>query len=407
MHLYTLSIYTLFFTTGMMWFRFGAINPFQVVAIWIVAITAIRYSKDIFYLVERNVILFSLVAAWAGMVVGVQFFVETPWNTLDVAQFVTYLLLAACLAVIQFRLGREGRQINFVLCGILLIAGMYAAVFLMSGSYPWTFTADILAAISSGSLDNLIFKIFGRTGALVAEGEEFAAGMRHTLAVCMVACVFLIQFGRNGRTLRVIDIAVICALVFFVFALQSRSAWLCLVIGAAVQFGYMLYHARFTGGQLFTVATGAALSILAVLLVGDLLLERLSSTRSTDGRLGSMATNWGMIVDAAPSGVNANFVTYSAHNFIVDSGLSGGIFASLFAALIVATLLWQLGACRERPLAALLISAGAILIVRLFTAGSGLPGVGGFLALSLVFLSQLYTVQVKRARPVRRTGARA
>jgi hypothetical protein len=116
-----------------------------------------------------------------------------------------------------------------------------------------------------------------------------------------------------------------------------------------------------------------------------LIIARLGNYKSYLGRFDRLLEAYDFIGDFSIVPITLNRIFGSSHMFIFDSYYSGGIIGFVFACLLVFAVVrecipkwkingyyWQFGFCFAIPF-----------FVRLFTAGSGLPGIGATLGFSV------------------------
>lgn len=391
-----------FFSIGAPWLTVPIGPPIKLFQIGVIAIilSALGYGASrrlILQAAARNGLLFGALMVWAlVMMVHIQLS-HTYHSAADVLVVVAYFAFSVCFAALVHSFDAAHRPINFTLAGGMVLGGVL--------SISWTagvtlneVSLVVASGVQNGDPDEIIRVVFGAKGLLATDTSDFFGGLRHTVSICMLAiCVWMAD--RYSRTTwSVPGIATIAAMALIIVVLQSRSTWLaavlCLMFYACANFA----RRRLSRKVLLAVAASVPFMAAAIVQFLPIVLARVGQTQSTQSRVSYLNEGLDNLHRFGFSSTPVSQITGSSHSFIVDSGLSAGLLgfaAALALVVLILRAIWQVS---WHPGSYLLAGLSLALVVRLFTAGSGLPGIGSFLAFSGVFYLQFVENHRQRMR---------
>ncbi len=337
------------------------------------------------------------------------------WLPFDVIKTFIYFVFSVFFLTSHDFLERRGISIDFLTAEILAIVGLLLTVFVYFSVSPAELYSYMSIAIVNGDTSSIIHRIFGAQGLIGAESGESIRGLRHTLSISFAVLFFFASYHAKSVSKsyfrKILFISTQAFVLFIIFIVQSRSAWLALFLGLVISnfdFKKSITNQKKISNSFFYLIF-ILVPILTFFPAITTRLFALTSTRlgesaSYTGRISVLLDNVNKILGFSEdnylyfSEINPEEGTASAHNFIVDAGASSDFIGLLFA-LIVFCLLFSLFLKRLKEsngVDSVLLCASLPFFVRLFTAGSGLPGIVEYAGLSTIFISTIKSKDINR-----------
>lgn len=381
---------------SVLWFPITAEDGVKVHHIVIVALSIVAaISGSIFAFLhaslrETPVLHFALILWTLTLIITTTVF-DTAWTPIKVTAFLAQILVGnyAAYRLVSAR-GVQGLKAPLNIS----IAIFLVTFFGLSGVPLGNIVEMFLRSITTANPNIIIFELLARAPLFQSFSEDGLDGLRHTISVYLVLVLLVNACGLRSR----LDVVLCFMLLFLILLLQSRSAWLSL-IGPAVAIGIAQMWRMSAGQWLLTIMVGPVATAVAAITLGPILWTRLSQTQSYDARTDRLDEAVAYLGQYSLKPITMFREFSSPHMFIFDSYYSGGIFA-FFVACIVATCVGAKCLPRGKIIfhpAHLAFVFAAPLFVRLFTAGSGLPGVGATFAFSVALALSAHL----RAAPTR------
>lgn len=311
-----------------------------------------------------------------------------------------YLVVAVCVAACFVRAAKNPHAMavlrwSAAVSAVAVVVAMTTSL-LRNGVNP---VVVIQEAVTRGDSEVLQRQLF-RT-AFVGYGydaEDARAQFRHEIIGAVLLSLYISAFAarlspfksRSAALGYRVSLALGVALVALFF---SRSVILAAILWPALEVVRVLRSGRLSDRHLWIIYGLLGLLVAAGLVgVGQMLWERFTTDTYSYTQRGSLyeaafqslgsGTAW------LVGGVEVR--GHSSHNFVIDAWLRGGIvMAGISAAIMLWLLLvWWRGARRvhvEPSWMAPVVAALGLTIVRMFTAGSGLITVVGWVSLGFCF----------------------
>lgn len=381
----------LLLSASVLWYPIGSESGAKAHHVIILLLTLVSIlSGDIFRFVFANIkrrpIFFLSFLCWLLTLVTTTVIFDTAWTPVKVISFFLQILIGnlAVFHVVQERglIGLQ-RTLNFSLV-------IFFIVFIFLTGVPLNNMLELVfRAIITANPNLIIFEFLGKAPLFQSFSEDGLDGLRHTISMYIVLCLLMNLIQLRNRYY--LALSVVLALVLIV--LQSRSAWVALFIPLLVLGLYKLATVRLKlANWLLIIGPTPLLAAAAALSLSPIIMTRLQNTESYTGRADRFLEAWEFFgkMSLAPITMVRDFS--SPHMFIFDSYYSGGLIGMFFACVFLLTIITaSLPRAKVRLDPAYLGFLFATpLLVRLFTAGSGLPGLGATLAFSVaITLNQL------------------
>lgn len=374
----------LILSASVLWYPIGAESGVKVHHIIIVMLTLLSlFSGGLIAFVYRNLkhqpILFFGLIGWLVTVLFTTLMFDTAWTPVKVTSFFLQVFIGnfAVYLVIEKR-GLAG--LKRVLNRSLIV--FICTFFLLSGVPIFDVVEMFHRAVVTANPNVIIFEFLGRAPLFRSFSEDGLDGLRHTTSMYLVLVLLVNLLHIRSRG----DVALVTALIFLLLMLQSRSAWMALFFAflVIVATNLVMRRKKLTHWFVILVATPVVL-VSIVNYLGSILLVRLTDVRSYSGRTERFAEAWNYFADLSFAPITMQRQFSSPHMFLFDTYYSGGLIAILFAGIIVACVLAASvprRTIRYEPMHLAFVLA-IPLLVRLFTAGSGLPGLGATLAFAV------------------------
>ncbi len=345
-------------------------------------------------------------AAWsvylAAAVIAQVLNVDPYFPLLSIPKHITYSGVALTAAVAAFSFTTpSGRRALTWAAGATAALGFVVLCrpLVASGVNP---LAVIWSAIRSGQPDEVIFGIFQRSfvGTEIATVDPVQANLRHGLASALALSIFhtaLVRPTLSRDRRRVADAGIVAASRFLALTL-SRAAILAVLIWVLIMAMVPLVRGRASLAH-WIVPVVVPLAVLAVVVlpIGQVFQERFFDDQGSAAVRSTNATEVVEQFDRYATGADGLSIDASPHNVILDGLLAGGYLGAAAGLVLFATLLlvlarlvgdhlmdraWALPLSRAAT-----IGIGVVPLVRMVTAGGGLPnlaewvGAGTFMGL--------------------------
>jgi hypothetical protein len=291
-----------------------------------------------------------------------------------------------------------------VLCRPLIASGVNPA------ALTWS-------AIRSGQPDQIIFGIFQRSfiGTEIATVDPVQANLRHGLASALALSIFLTALVRPTLALerrRVADAGIVAASLFLALTL-SRAAILAVLIWVLIMALTPLVRGRAPLGHwVVPVVLPVVAVAIVVLPIGRIFAERFEDQSSAAVR----SSNSAQVIehfDQYAVGADGLSIDASPHNVVLDGLLAGGYVGAAAGVVLFGSFVLILGRLigdhlAERDWAlpfsrAATIGIGVVPVVRMVTAGGGLPNLAEWVGAG-IFMGLVALERLQAQRPSERLG---
>jgi len=282
--------------------------------------------------------------------------------------------------------------------GASVVFGMLFTIFVILGVPIQRFILISVTAIGSGAPNQIMFGLFGGSGLVRLGDGQAIIGLRHSMSMILVVALMMMMHSnfKNNRS-NLIDPIILLG-VFFLVVIQSRSAWLCFAFAILLRTAWWFINARTNRKSIFLGMLLIFPTIYVATLIFPLISNRANESQSSEGR-----TEYALaaIEDISNSGLfpGISRAPVNPHNFILESGVSGGYIGLAFSAAITlaaTAIILRLSLNSRHFFAA---GAASVFLVRLFTSGSNLPEIGGSMGLAFglyVLLDEKYNRRPKK-----------
>ncbi|MEM6483711.1 MAG: hypothetical protein AAF662_01820 [Pseudomonadota bacterium] len=436
-----ISIAALMMTLPLLWVSLlpagseGSIKPFHVAALALIGITVSTRSGWTGILsVHRSTkpFTYSVMMYLLFIALPLVVFKEPYFSSGAVAKEVFAIATGFSISAVTYgfivRNAPPSRVISIVgLLTLIMTLGVLSYSLYATGRNPLD---TIRLAFSRGDPDIIIFNLFRASLAEAAQSEEVRSNLRHGIVSGLYVSVLFssIAFSMNqparfiGRALHGLTWILLTAVILLSFS-RSLGLTLLITLGAAL----VIQAKRSTSDlQRFAIFAGA-LCIVAGLfasIMGDLIVERLvNDTGSYTGRTQAMSLAFDAILASPVVPLERNALLPSPHNAILRAWLGAGFLAAVAMAIALVYLLrawigvFFCGLRADRWVVSIsptiVLAAGALPLIRFFTAGSGVNTVQEWTALG-IFLgswaalkSRSHQSVVQKTNKQRRTHSRA
>ena len=371
---------------------FAEVRPFQVVGLLLILYSLFNENirKEFFRITSNHTYMFLSVIAWGILCLASTTMIKTAWSTIDIIKSLVYFIFAICLSAAIIDLKNNGRDLNFIIAGYLQILGMLITLVFFVDIGIKDFFSLIIMSLANGNPDIIIFKLFGKSGLFGEQGIEEAAGLRHTFSMSLTVTLFFVLDYKRNETPSFNKVFLSALILFFIASFQSRSAWMGVTFGFTLIAIHSFKPHRIKMKTAIFFLTSLPAILYAAYFLSDAIINRLDNHSSVGSRISYM-NHAIKLIQENPWGVDSNVVIeqyQSPHNFILDTGLTGGYMGMIAAASMILSLLILLISISKSRQSAYLAAALFALIARYFTAGSGLPGMGEFIGISAALQAQ-------------------
>ncbi len=325
---------------------------------------------------RRPFFYFALLGWYLTLLVTTSAF-DTAWTPVKVTSYSAQLLIGtyAAFRLVQTK-GIAGLKRPLNISFVIFLITFFG----LSG-VPLSNIADsFVRSIATASPNIIIFDFLARAPLFQSFSEDGLDGLRHTVSMYLLLALLVNLMQIRKRT----DIAISLALAILIVLLQSRSAWLAF-IGPAIAFGIAKASRLRAGQWLLVLVTFPILAIGTVLTFGPVIWTRMTQSDSYSGRAERLDEALLYLRDFSFEPISMFREFSSPHMFVFDSYYSGGVVAFILACFIclyVAIQCLPKGRIVLQP-AHLGFVFAVPLLIRLFTAGSGLPGMGATFGFSV------------------------
>lgn len=374
-------LYFFFLTAGAILVSFGSFRPVHLSSLVLIFLTLCFARKTLFRVFKNHPIWTLLFGLWSLLLGLITAIGGTYWSFVDVGVFVTYTLVSASLAAWFIKLGHS---FSYTTAAWLVVLGFFVSLKMTASIGLLDFFRSMWSAVAAGQSKILIFELFGRAGVLASGGFEFAAGLRHTVSALFGVSIFLVAEQSSRTRWTVSSVSVVAIMSFLIIAMQSRSTWVAIALGASVILFHRVRKYRLTPLRVVLGLAVISFVVVSAAMVWGLVATRMSDESSLVGREEYLLKNLGNIFRYGLIPVDVAQVHGSSHNFVVDSGVSGGLLGMIVAALFYLTILVLVFRAGRSSRGVYASAAALPLAIRLVTVGSGLPGVGGFIGFALL-----------------------
>jgi|SaaInlStandDraft_1057018.scaffolds.fasta_scaffold04729_5 hypothetical protein len=344
--------------------------------------------KHFIYSLHKTPFFILFITFWFCTLLVYTAIYDSSWDFIKVVSF--YLMIIISNYAIYILISREGAESILKLLNQSLIIFLFVFIFL-TGLAPFEVFEIIYKAVSNADPKIIIFGFFGNAPIFLELSEDGLDGLRHTISFYLVL-ICLCNFIFSKKSLHTF---IGIFIIFLILVLQSRSAWLSLGLVLPFIFINKIPYVKFSifkwaGLFLIIVPTFLASLVKIIPLVFNRLFE---ATDSYDGRLLRLSEAWNLLAqfNFIPATNQRDFS--SSHMFIFDSYFSGGMLGFISAFLIICSIFSmvftkKLILVRKFPLPYLLVIP---ILVRFFTAGNGLPGIGAVLMFSVAYFYRYFS----------------
>jgi len=372
----------LILSTSILWYPLSLsvdVKAHHVVLIAI-AFLSLMSGRLLTYLVaeafKAPLLIFGLLGWLTALTCTVVFF-DTTWDLIKVLSFSVQIVIGNYAVFKLLQLGELGdirRLLNISF--IIFIFSFFA----LSGNSLQDFVNLIVGIVTTGNGREML-NFFARAPLFQSISADGLDGLRHTISMYL-SLIFLLNIVSPSKKSSGLLVSMLLILIVF---FQSRSAWVALIIPLLV-FGVMKIDIKLTIAKwvwlIFSALTGLGLFVYYLM---PILFNRAMEVGSYGGRLERLDESIYYLGDLSFLPISGTREFGSSHMFIFDSYYSGGLVAFVFSIFIVISVICVCLPPRKIRFSATSLSftLAYLFIVRLFTAGSGLPGIGASLGYSI------------------------
>lgn len=369
-------------STSVLWFPLSSSVDIKLHHVVLIAIAflSLMSGRLLTYLVaeafKAPLLIFGLLGWGTALICTVVLF-DTTWNLTKIISFIIQIIIGNYAVFKLLQLGelsdiRRLFNISFILFSF--------SFFALSGNSLQDFSNLIADIVTTGN-GKAMLNFFARAPLFQSFSADGLDGLRHTISMYL-SLIFLLNIvspSKNSSGFLVI------LLLILIVLFQSRSAWLALIIPLLIV-GITKIDIKLTVIKwlwvFFSVFSGVGLIIYYLI---PILVNRALEVESYDGRLERFAESLHYLDDLSFLPISGTREFGSSHMFIFDSYYSGGLVAFVFSIFIVVSVAWVCFPPRQIRFSesSLSFTLAYLFIVRLFTAGSGLPGIGASLGYSI------------------------
>ena len=190
-------LYGFIFSIGAHWISIPlggiSLRPPQIVGFVIIAfgILSSPIRKMTINVVKRTKIIVALIfflCSYLGITTSLGDYI---WSPQDVAKIFLYFVFSFIFAsILSFKYQEDGKLINFLLGGTFALIALLLTIFVYFKTNPFDLFTLFKNAMTFSDSSSLIFRIFGKKGAIIS-GEEDLLGVRHSLSSGLVVLFFL------------------------------------------------------------------------------------------------------------------------------------------------------------------------------------------------------------------------
>lgn len=384
-------------SASVLWYPLGAEEGIKVHHLIIAVLTPVsilsgNLLNHLYQTARLNPVFFVGMVGWLLTLTFTTLSADAAWSPVKVISFFLQVMMSnyAIYRILQSGTMNDlKRLLNFSLL-------LFSMPFFFLSGIPFLEVINIIVqTVLTANPKIIIFQFLAKAPLFQRFSEDGLDGLRHTISLyfLLVLLVNIIQVRRK------FDLAIILFLVFFLAVFQSRSAWVGLTVPFVVLLLVKAYFAKIKMTQwlpIFLLAT--TLFSGAVTLLAPMILARLQHTDSYSARVHRIAEAWDFLGDLSVAPITMNRMFGSSHMYIFDSYFAGGLFGFIFAMFFIfGVVLSSVPKSKIRDNAATVGFIFAFpLLVRLFTAGSGLPGIGATLCFSIAFYLKYFSNGVQR-----------
>ena len=350
--------------------------------IFVSAIVGLLSGNLIVYLKNkiRSDIFFVFLILWYIFTLFWTIISPGNWSPIKVTSFLVQIIMGNYILALILR--NEGFFFLRKLMNLSLLVFFIPMIFL-SGLPPISVVQTFADGILQANPKIIIFGFFGKAPIFTSFDADGLDGLRHTISLYLVFIAGLNLIKQNGKN----NLFMFFGVTLVIIILQSRSAWLSLVpflLAFFVDFYFLNKRNGFFAilGRLAFISAVVTLSIMVFI---PLIMNRLSGTGSYEER-GHRIKEALELVDKMSISPITERIYGSSHMFIFDTYYASGA-VGLVCALFLCFVLF----IRSLPSNRLSLDLqnakflfGIPFLVRLFTAGSGLPGIGSSLCYALL-----------------------
>lgn len=389
------TLLALFFFLGMPWVSVAALYDVKIYQLLFVAVLAQafltpRIRGAVLGVIGKNVLLLYFSALFTAYMVIAAVTAQQLWSVIDVLQFFLYVLVSLVFAGVVVERGERSVGFSAVEPAVAAILGFASGLLITFGSdFPRLFTLAV-HGIQSGDPGAIIFDIFGKTAVTGVDDGSGIAGQRHTTAMWFSVLFALLSRELAGAGLKFRILGPWAVLLILIALIQSRSSWLVVGLTCVAWVVSVAGRARLTARDMALGAGSILVALPIVFGARELLLKRLTDVESADARkeLFLDALTELNSIGLFPLSYTKEFP--SAHNFVVNAGLSGGWLGAAIASCVFLVFMGYLlkGVIYRVPL--FVVAGASAVLVRMVTSGQGLPGGAVFLGFGLLLAMVTY-----------------
>lgn len=328
----------------------------------------------------RSDLFFVCLIVWYIFTVLWTIIAPGDWSPIKVTSFLTQIIMGNYILALILR--NKGFLYLRKLMNLSLLVFFLPMIFL-SGFPPISVLQIFADGILQANPKVIIFGFFAKAPIFTSFDADGLDGLRHTISLYLVFIAGLNLIRINGKN----NVFTFFVITLVIIILQSRSAWLSLVpflIAFIVDLYFLSKRNGLFGifGRLVFVPSIITFSMFVFI---PLIINRLSGTGSYEEREYRIEEAL-VLVDKLSISPITDRIYGSSHMFIFDTYYASGIIGLASALFLCCVLL-----IRSLPSSRLSLDLknakflfGIPFLVRLFTAGSGLPGIGSTLCYALL-----------------------
>ena len=386
----------LILSSSLLWYPIvllGGVKTHHVIIIILALTTCLSGNliNHIYLTFKRYPFLIMGMFGWVLVLSVTTLLADTSWSLTKVISFFLQILIGNyAVTVVMADSGLDGlkKLLNFSLIFFLI------PIIFFSGIPTIDVIEIVYRTIVQANPKIIIFEFLAKAPLFLSFDADGLDGLRHTISLYLVL-VFLVNLFANKKNW--FDFLIIVFVIFIIVTLQSRAAWLALLPSIAVYMFFQVFVGRRSAMVWFVLVVFVLLVVIvAITILGPLIVSRLTHVDSYGERMYRFHDAWNWFADLSFSPITMNRMYGSSHTFIFDSYYSGGILGFILSAVIIFTVVaTSFPHTRARFEFRYLIFIFAFpLIVRMLTAGSGLPGFGATLCFSVALYLAMHRRKV-------------
>ena len=345
--------------------------------------------KHFIFSIQKSPFLIIFITLWFCILFTFTALYDASWSPIKIISF--YLMFIVSNYGVYILIKERNESFLLKILNQSLIIFLFVFLFLTGLEVSEVFNIFYKAIINANP-KIIIFGFFGNAPIFLALSEDGLDGLRHTISFYLVlVCLVNFVFYKKSK-----HIYLGIFLLALIFIMQSRSAWLSLALVLPF-LSIRLPKIKFSILKWIGILSIILPTIILLLIqIAPLIFVRIfESGSSYTGRLARISEALNLLGQFKLTPISLQREFSSSHIFIFDSYFSGGLIGFLLALLIIFSMFFimfpnKISLNDKIPMTSLLILP---IMVRFFTAGNGLPGIGSVLLFSIAFYFRYFNNQ--------------